>query len=33
VQIGRPTYGEQDGTQTYSIPLNIIGSSDTFTTR
>ncbi len=33
VQLGRPTYGDQDGTQTYSIPLRIIGDSDKFATR
>ncbi|ELR65844.1 hypothetical protein C942_00931 [Photobacterium marinum] len=33
VQLGRATYGEQEGTQTYSIPLNIIANSDQFFTR
>ncbi|MGF1775901.1 phage tail tube protein [Vibrio nomapromontoriensis] len=33
VQLGRPTYGDQSGTTTLSIPLNIIGNSDTFITR
>ncbi|MDO6497326.1 hypothetical protein [Photobacterium sanguinicancri] len=33
VQLGRPTYGEQEGTQTYSIPLNVIKFHDVFTTR
>lgn len=33
VQFGRPTYGEQDGTQTYSIPINVISKGDVFTTR
>ncbi|CCN69787.1 hypothetical protein [Vibrio nigripulchritudo] len=33
VQLGRPTYGEQDGTQTLSIPLIPIGNVDTFATR
>nr|WP_086937493.1 phage tail tube protein [Thaumasiovibrio occultus] len=28
VQFGRPSYGDQDGTQTYSIPLRLIGQSD-----
>ncbi len=28
VQFGRPTYADQDGTQTYSIPLRLIGSGD-----
>ena len=32
-QLGRPTYGEQEGTQTYSIPLRIISNADKFTTR
>ncbi|ENM3954316.1 phage tail tube protein [Vibrio cholerae] len=30
VQFGRPSYGEQEGTQTYSIPLRLIGESDAF---
>lgn len=33
VQFGRPTYADQDGTLTYSIPLIPLGNSDTFTTR
>lgn len=33
VQLGRPTYGEQDGTQTLSIPIIPIANHDTFTTR
>ncbi|OZS45068.1 phage tail tube protein [Photobacterium sanguinicancri] len=33
VQLGRPSYGEQDGTQTYSIPLRIISNADQFITR
>lgn len=33
VQLGRPTYADQDGTLTYSIPLTIINDSDTFATR
>lgn len=33
VQLGRPTYADQDGTQTYSIPLIPLGSNDVFTTR
>jgi len=33
VQLGRPTYGEQDGTQTYSIPLKFISNTDKFVTR
>ncbi|KLV09573.1 hypothetical protein ABT56_00340 [Photobacterium aquae] len=33
VQFGRPTYGEQEGTQTYSIPLTVIANSDQFFTR
>lgn len=33
VQLGRPTYGEQDGTQTLSIPLIPIGNVDLITTR
>lgn len=33
VQFGRPTYADQDGTQTYSIPIIVIGNSDKFTTR
>lgn len=33
VQLGRPTYAEQDGTLTYSIPLTIISNTDTFATR
>lgn len=33
VQLGRPTYGDQDGTLTYSIPLTIISNKDTFATR
>lgn len=33
VQLGRPTYGEQDGTQTLSIPLLPIGNVDAFATR
>ncbi|WP_087022406.1 phage tail tube protein [Thaumasiovibrio subtropicus] len=28
VQFGRPSYADQDGTQTYSIPLRLIGGSD-----
>lgn len=33
VQLGRPTYADQDGTQTYSIPLRFLGNSDKFVTR
>lgn len=33
VQLGRPTYADQDGTQTYSIPLRVISNSDQFITR
>ncbi len=33
VQLGRPTYGDQDGTLTYSIPLIVIGNGGTFATR
>lgn len=33
VQFGRATYGEQEGTQTYSIPLTVIADSDRFFTR
>ncbi|SHO58798.1 phage tail tube protein [Vibrio quintilis] len=33
VQLGRPTYADQDGTQTYSIPLIPIGDHDVFATR
>ena len=33
IQFGRPTYGDQDGTLTFSIPLIPLGNSDQFTTR
>lgn len=33
VQFGRPTYADQDGTQTYSIPIMPLGNSDKFATR
>lgn len=33
VQLGRPTYGDQDGTQTYSIPIRPLRTSPMFTTR
>lgn len=33
VQLGRPTYGEQEGTQTLSIPILPIGDADQFATR
>lgn len=32
LQLGRPTYADQDGTLTYSIPIRPIGSSDTLIT-
>lgn len=33
VQLGRPTYADQDGTQTLSIPIIPIGNADVITTR
>ncbi|MCG9624640.1 hypothetical protein L1D34_07275 [Vibrio mediterranei] len=33
VQLGRPTYGDQNGTTTLSIPLNVIGNSDVLIAR
>ncbi|UTV30162.1 hypothetical protein [Photobacterium atrarenae] len=33
VQFGRASYGDQEGTQTYSIPLTVIADSDRFFTR